>query len=54
MDQMHEGNVGKYSMGHITEEDVAKRLKGVKNKPSFGDCYQDGSQGHYQNYSQGP
>ena len=37
MRRMHEGNVGKYSMGYITEEDVAKRLKGVKNKPSFGE-----------------
>ena len=37
MRKMHEGNVGKYSMGQITEEDVLKRLKRVKNKPSTGE-----------------
>ena len=37
MRRMHEGNMGKYIVGQITEEDVSKRLKGVKNKPSFGE-----------------
>ena len=34
---MHRGNIGKFSIGEITEKDVRKRLKGVKNKPSFGE-----------------
>ena len=37
MRRMHKGNMGKYIVGQITEEDVSKRLKGVKNKPSFGE-----------------
>ena len=34
---MHKGNIGKFSIGEITEKDVRKRLRGVKNKPSFGE-----------------
>ena len=33
--RMHEGNIGKFSIGEITEKDVVKRLRGMKNKPSF-------------------
>ena len=35
--RMHEGNIGKFSIGEITEKDVVKRLRGVKNKPSFSE-----------------
>ena len=34
---MHEGNVGGFSIGDITEQDVARRLRGVKAKPSYGE-----------------
>ena len=35
--RMHEGNIGKFAIGNINEADVLKRLRGVKNKPSFGE-----------------
>ena len=34
---MHEGNVGRFAIGEITEKDVARRLRGVKAKPSYGE-----------------
>ena len=34
---LHLGNVGKFKIGPISPEDVRKRLRGVPNKPSYGE-----------------
>ena len=35
--RLHMGNVGKFSIGEVTEQDVERRLRKVENKPSYGE-----------------
>ena len=37
VNRLHNGNVGKFTLGEIAEKDVRERLRKVDNKPSYGE-----------------